>query len=345
MPATKPNSKTATVNITEGFAAQKEQPDLETGIVRGVKILGFESKNGRTYPAPVMRAGVACYEGAKVNFDHPTSGNPHEPRQYKDRFGVIRDARFTEGAGIFGDLHFNPKHGLAPQFAWDVKNNPNSLGFSHNATLRLGAANAKGQTVVEQICSVKHVDLVADPATTSSLFESENSMDDMPITAAPADPLEMIVDAIAAQISTIAKGTEDPKAKMKAIADLLKKQDKVMALLAAKPEAASDAETEGLKTQLQALSQQLEQFQAKEKAAQTQAAIQTALEANGLDPKNPAHVSELFRKQLQTLESEADRLALIKDRAALVLKAGAAAPVSQSGHGVTEQIDAKRWIR
>ena len=61
-----------------------------------------------------LAGAVALYEGAKVNVNHP-KGNPLAARDYQDRLGVVRAVVCREGLGLFGDLHFNPKHALAGQ--------------------------------------------------------------------------------------------------------------------------------------------------------------------------------------------------------------------------------------
>jgi len=106
--------------ITE--AAGPMQVDQEASVVRGVKILGQVSKNGRTYKETAMREAAALYEGASVNIDHP-DGRPDQPRSYRDRFAIVKNVHFREG-GLWGDLHYNPKHAVAEQFAWDAENAP-----------------------------------------------------------------------------------------------------------------------------------------------------------------------------------------------------------------------------
>ena len=118
----------------------------------------------------MLAAAVEKYEGAKVNINHPLGNDPAQPRAYQDRFGVIRRARFVEGQGIFGDCHFNPQHPQAAQVCWDAVHHPGALGFSHNALLRLGPLS-DGKQIIEEILDVRSMDLVADPATTTSLFE------------------------------------------------------------------------------------------------------------------------------------------------------------------------------
>lgn len=146
------------------------KPAPAKSVIRNCKLIGFESQNGRYYPPEVLRSAVHLYEGARVNIDHPERG-PGQERKLGDRIGVIRNARFVAGSGIFGDFHYNPHHPMAEQLAWDAENNPGAFGFSHNASLRLGRPQL-GREVVEQIVAIRSIDLVADPATTTSLFES-----------------------------------------------------------------------------------------------------------------------------------------------------------------------------
>ncbi|MBN1393744.1 MAG: hypothetical protein JW959_01750 [Pirellulales bacterium] len=161
--------------------------DRQAGLIRGVKVLGLRSRNGRAYLPEALDKAVPLYEGAKVNVNHPR-GNPGGPRDYQDRIGAIRNVVVRTGEGLFADFHFNPKHALAEQLAWDAEHAPENVGFSHNVEAR--CARQGEQVVVEAITRVQSVDLVADPATTRGLFESnpdgseeqrelsENSADD-----------------------------------------------------------------------------------------------------------------------------------------------------------------------
>lgn len=166
--------------------------DRQAGIIRGVKILGLESRNGRTYLSAALNNAVGLYEGSKVNVNHP-AGNPNGPRGYEDRIGVIRNVVLRAGSGLFGDFHFNPKHALAEQLIWDATHAPENVGFSHNVEARTSSKG--GKVVVEEITRVQSVDLVADPATTSGLFESA--------ATAPPDPLaakRRLVEEVASEI-------------------------------------------------------------------------------------------------------------------------------------------------
>lgn len=146
---------------------------VEAGVLGGVKLIGLTSRNGRRYREDALAKAAMLYEDAKVNVNHPKDG-PLAPRDYQDRIGVIRNVEFRAGDGLFGDLHYNPKHALSEQLAWDAQHNPRNVGFSHNVQARLSRDEAG--TVVEEIVRVQSVDLVADPATTEGLFEqTENS--------------------------------------------------------------------------------------------------------------------------------------------------------------------------
>ena len=145
--------------------------DRSAGVISGVKILGLTSSNGREYKLDAIRSATGLYEGVKVNIDHADDGplGKGPPLSYRNRFGMLRNI-VARATGLFGDLHFNPKHPIAEQLAWDAVNAPGSVGLSHNIEADV---TRKGSTIiVEKITSVKSVDIVAEPATTEGLFES-----------------------------------------------------------------------------------------------------------------------------------------------------------------------------
>lgn len=144
--------------------------DRQQGILRGVKLIGLTSRNGRQYKPEALVGAKSLYEGAKVNVNHP-KGGPLSPRDYQDRLGIIREVNFRAGLGLFGDLHFNPKHPLAEQLVWDAEHNPRNVGISHNVLARVSKDGE--QTLVEEITHVQSVDLVADPAATRGLYEQQ----------------------------------------------------------------------------------------------------------------------------------------------------------------------------
>ncbi len=151
--------------------------DRTAGVIRGVKLLGLRSRNGRRYREQALAQAVNLYEGAKVNINHP-KGHPLSPRDYQDRLGMISNVEFRPDHGLFGDLHFNPKHTLSEQLMWDAEHASQNVGLSHNV---LASTKREGdETVVEAITQVQSIDLVADPATTRGLFEQQTPRE--PIT-------------------------------------------------------------------------------------------------------------------------------------------------------------------
>ena len=163
----------------------KIRVNRQAGVIRGVKVLGLESRNGRTYLPEALAEAARLYEDAKVNVNHP-KGNPTGPRDYQDRIGTVRGVAMQPGEGLFADFHFNPKHALAEQLIWDAEHAPENVGFSHNVEARLGRRGER--VVVEAITRVQSVDLVADPATTRGLFESASCGAAVPAARAGETP-------------------------------------------------------------------------------------------------------------------------------------------------------------
>lgn len=147
--------------------------DREKGIIKGVKIIGFNSQNGRKYLPEALKDAVPMYEGIKVNIDHPEKG-PTQQRSSHDRFGKFINVRFVEGEGVYGDLLYLKNHPLAESVceAAEREELNDVFGMSHNAQGE-GMVDKKNIFVVSKITEVRHVDLVADPATTKSLTESQ----------------------------------------------------------------------------------------------------------------------------------------------------------------------------
>jgi hypothetical protein len=168
-------TQNATTETLQEFVDSRGLPlraDKTKGVIYGVKILGGQSRNGRLYPSETLSQAAGLYEEAKVNVNHP-KGDPNAPRDYQDRIGTVRNVVARRDEGLFADFHFNPKHVLAEQLLWDAEHSPENVGFSHNVEARV--ARQGDRVVVEAITRVRSVDLVADPATTRGLFESQEN--------------------------------------------------------------------------------------------------------------------------------------------------------------------------
>lgn len=184
--------------------------DKETSVIRGVKVLGAQSKNGRRYTEAAISKAIGLYEGAKVNVNHSTA-----ERSYQDRIGILKNAR-QQSEGVFADLHYNPKHAIASQLEWDAEHSPESVGLSHNVMARTSRKGS--ETIVEEIVKVQSVDLVADPATTRGLFEHEETNMEITLESVKAD--QKILAALKAEFIAEQKGSDEAKARDAKLAEL-----------------------------------------------------------------------------------------------------------------------------
>lgn len=144
--------------------------DEEAGVIRGVKVLGKRSDNGRVYSDEAMQQAAAMYEGCRVNVDHDLSGSP---RRMADHWGVLRNVQMRDGS-VYADLHYLKQHTETPALIERAKRFPESFGLSHTATGDTSRGK-DGTVVVETITEVESVDVVTVPATNKGLFESRSS--------------------------------------------------------------------------------------------------------------------------------------------------------------------------
>ena len=155
-----------TKRLQERFALSSGPVDRAAGIVRDVLVCGTESANGRRYP---WGAGLTCdpavYEGRPVNCDHGRESTVDR------RLGWLANVRVGSDGRPRADLHVLKSHPMADRVMEAAERNPALFGLSHVALARTRLD--RGTEVVEAISSVESVDLVASPATTKSLYESQ----------------------------------------------------------------------------------------------------------------------------------------------------------------------------
>lgn len=141
--------------------------DAAAGVIRGVRIIGKVSKNGREYSDAALRQAVPMYEGTKVYLDHPS--HPGQSRSIRDRVGVLENCRM-DGDCVRGDLRLLKAHPMTGAILEAAETQPTRFGLSHHASGE--SIQRGGKMIVESILSVRSVDLVENPATNSGLFES-----------------------------------------------------------------------------------------------------------------------------------------------------------------------------
>lgn len=154
----------ACVDLSEGASASRV--DRAAGVIKGVKLLGWSSQNGRTYDPDGVDPRL--YEGRAVNFNHHRGAGD---RSVYDRFGRVVNVR-KAADGLYGDLEYLRSHPYAESVAEAAERMPNVYGLSHTARGVERPGGVKGGNRIERVESVQSVDLVGDPATVSGLYES-----------------------------------------------------------------------------------------------------------------------------------------------------------------------------
>lgn len=195
--------------LVEIAACPSTRVDRENGVIRGVKILGYESKNKRRYTRAAIERAAHLYENAAVFADHP-GGRAQGNRRVADRVGTLMGVHVRE-SGLFADLHYFRSHALAGTIADAAEANSPGIGLSHVAE---GTTRREGDlTIVEEITRVVSVDIVSNPATTRSLFESEELPERRPSMSTEIAELVEYISGVAAEINAIAteRGGPPPK--------------------------------------------------------------------------------------------------------------------------------------
>ncbi len=155
--------------ILEVVESESIRVDRKAGVIHDVRILGPSSANRRRYLPEAISAARNLYEGKPVNYDHPRRDGAGAERSIDDRAGWLLNVQVSKG-GLSGDFHYLKSDPRAAKIVEAAERNPNLFGLSHNAE---GRTRRDGEiTIVEEITKVRSVDLVSDPATTRSLFES-----------------------------------------------------------------------------------------------------------------------------------------------------------------------------
>ena len=160
---------TRSQTIREVVESSNIRVDPKAGIIYGVRVLGAKSRNGRRYTPEAIANAVGLYEGTVVHFDHPPRHDPERERSISDQAGWLQDVKESND-GLSADFHVLTKDPRTPKVFEAADRNPKIFGLSHNVAAETRREN--GETIVEEITRVRSVDLVDDPATTRSLFES-----------------------------------------------------------------------------------------------------------------------------------------------------------------------------
>lgn len=161
----------ATVRLLE-FVQQTGpfEVDAENAVIKGVRILGLESANGRTYAREGVAKAIPLYEGVGTNVDHPS--RPNEAVPVARRNGWLEEVKQEADGGTRGNWHLLKAHPLTPLIIEVAQRRPQLLGLSHNVSGKT-RRDSSGREIVESIEAVYSVDVVVDPATTNGLHEGK----------------------------------------------------------------------------------------------------------------------------------------------------------------------------
>jgi hypothetical protein len=137
-------------------------------VIEGMAVLGPKSKNNRFYPKETRRAATKVFEGIRAYCNHTKKGEEDEPRIVQELIGVHRNVRFDERSDMLrSDLHLSPTQLVREYIIPHAKSNPGIIGNSISASGKI-----KDDGTVLEITKGRSIDLVAEPATTSGIYES-----------------------------------------------------------------------------------------------------------------------------------------------------------------------------
>lgn len=159
----------------ESYAPAGGEVDRDSATIKRVKVLGFESTNGRRYSRESVKAAAHLYENAAVYCNHPIDPNTGKPkssrsRTVEDRLGKLVNVRM-ENDGLYADLQLLKTHPMTERVLEAAERMPDAYGLSHAADVDYSIGQS-GVMEISEITAVRSVDLVCEPGTVSGLFES-----------------------------------------------------------------------------------------------------------------------------------------------------------------------------
>lgn len=195
---------TESLDRIEGRVLEASGTGNDGGRAFRVRIISAgDSKNGRRYPARVLREAVSLYEGAKA-YDHHRSAEELRSSTITGMVGYYRNVEATD-EGLDGDLCLLPgathtAEALDATVAAQAAGLPPLVGISHDALTYTRPVQSGRRRVMEAvaIAKVNSADVVADPAAggkatrvlAGGIEETDpeesgesNEEDDVPITS------------------------------------------------------------------------------------------------------------------------------------------------------------------
>jgi hypothetical protein len=174
-----------------GFNSLDNSPvDRQNNVIKGVKLLGWESRNNAKYSKEAFTKHANMYDGAAINLNHMDRNK----RTIDSRFGRVNGVEARDDGLYAKQIKYNPRLPLTESILWFIENDPKALGMSHDALVKM-EQQPDGSKYYTEPVTVHSVDFVTDPATTKGVFENMNP--DGTLGTAPGDgtgegdPIEM----------------------------------------------------------------------------------------------------------------------------------------------------------
>lgn len=278
-------------------------------LVKNVAWLGPTSKNGYTYTQEALRKAQSLFNGVKLFINHPSKEEESTGRRDVMKLaGIGVSPRFVEGK-LRGDAELLPDQ-WGEKF-WNIaKLMPEAAGMSQNATGKM-KKGGDGAMQVEEITKVFSVDLVANPATTSSMFESRDKND---------------------------KENKVMDYKQVDLKELRIWRPELVEALTLEGQKSRDEEFQKVMEENKGLKTKVDEFEVKEERAKLAGKVEKMLEASKL-PKEAK--TDVFKETLMDAADDDKRKKLIEDRKALMGGVKNAGTEQQLGEGEGKPLDRK----
>lgn len=255
-------------------------------VIRNASMLSEFSANGRRYSSKVQEEALSLMEGAKAYADHPTKANENEARRVKDAIGRYKNVRFDMTSNkTFGDLHLVPTTLVTEYIVPMAESDPGLIGASINA---FGKMDSKGN--VEKITRVRSVDIVTEPATTKSLYESVEKKESN--IEKGEKTMTMKIEEVLADEDLMGKLREHIHEEIDVVASVQEKDDKI----------------KEQEDKIKALEEDIAKGKIAEQARNTQVEIDTVLN----ESKLPDEAKKELRGLLDKAASSDERKQLVK---------------------------------
>ena len=298
------NTSTATFQFTTDLSeATPNTTDpliLENVAILGPVSLDAGGKIRRRYTDECLQRAVGIFEGAPAFIDHQSKDKQSQHRSIRDMYGYYRGVRADlQEHKLRGSLHLFDNE-LGKHVAAIAKSNPALAGNSIQAAGRIrkeGDVQVVEEILPRNMWGVRaSVDLVSDPATTRTLFEStDNNLNEESSMTVEYGNLTLAV--------------------------LREQRDDLYSALLQEGAASRNKEIDDLKTQLNEARQKQQDAEKERDAlksrvglAEQKSVIDKLIGESGIPGE---HISDVFRNMLYSLQEhkEGDKVITIAEQA------------------------------